>query len=519
MSKAMSENARRDGIEFSEGGWGRTIVSPQRRSCSQAPRGNTPQARLRLASAGRACNPGNSQAEPGNENASQRCPTGRQRRCTAMLLLVFTLLHVAVVFSTTTAAPPVALVGGTIHPIVDEPIEGGVLLIRDGKIEAVGGDLAIPADAQQIDVSGRHIYPGLIDADNTLGLVEIEAVRATRDTAETGQLNPNVQAIVAFNPDSELIPVAKADGILIAHTVPRGGLISGQSALVYLDGWNAEDMALVRSVGMHVNWPRASARRRWFSEESAKEQMEGRQERLQQIQDELDNARAFRQARAADANTPYDPRLDALARVTDDGLPLFVHADDLTQIQEVVVLAQREKLKLVIVGGYDAAACAELLKKHNVPVIVTGTHRLPSRRHSAYDEAYTLPARLKKLGVRFCLAGYDRFSASAVRNLPQHAGTAAAFGLDPADAVRAITLDAAEILGISDRLGSLEPGKDATLIVTNGDVLEIATRVERAWIAGREVDLDSRHKRLYRKYRARYENDASVNLQESDTAE
>jgi imidazolonepropionase-like amidohydrolase len=144
-----------------------------------------------------------------------------------------------------------------------------------------------------------------------------------------------------------------------------------------------------------------------------------------------------------------------------------------------------------------------------VPVIVTGTHRLPERRHSAYDEPYTLPARLKRAGVRFCLAGYDRFSASAIRNLPQHAGTAAAFGLRPEDAVRAITLDAAEILGIADRVGSLEPGKDATIIVTAGDVLEIASRVERAWIGGREVDLDSRHKRLYRKYKAKY--DGAVN--------
>ena len=149
--------------------------------------------------------------------------------------------------------------------------------------------------------------------------------------------------------------------------------------------------------------------------------------------------------------------------------------------------------------------CAALLKKHNVPVIVTGTHRLPRRRHSAYDEPYTLPARLKQAGVRFCLAGYDRFSASAIRNLPQHAGTAAAFGLSAEDAVRAITLDAAEILGIADRVGSLEPGKDATMIVTEGDVLEIASRVQRAWIAGREVSLDSRQKRLYRKYRAKYE--------------
>ena len=426
----------------------------------------------------------------------------------AMLLAVVGGAHHARGQSTaseTNESSTIALVGGTLHTIVQPPIAGGVLLIRNGRIEAVGAEIAVPVDAKQIDVSGKHIYPGLIDAETSLGLIEIEAVRATRDTAEVGQINPNAQAIVAFNPDSELIPVAKADGILIAHSVPRGGLISGQSAVVVLDGWNAGDMALSRSVGMHLNWPRSAARRRWFSQESAKAQMEARQQRLQRIKDELDNARAFRAARAADENVPFDPRLDALARVTDDGLPLFVHADDMSQIQEAVALAQREALRLVIVGGYDAEPCAALLKKHNVPVIVTGTHRLPRRRHSAYDEPYTLPARLKQAGVRFCLAGYDRFSASAIRNLPQHAGTAAAFGLSAEDAVRAITLDAAEILGIADRVGSLEPGKDATIIVTEGDVLEIASRVQRAWIAGREVSLDSRQKRLYRKYRAKYE--------------
>jgi imidazolonepropionase-like amidohydrolase len=428
---------------------------------------------------------------------------GRTVTCSA---IVFVML----VASRTGAEPPtteshvVALVGGTLHTVVDDPIPNGVLLIRDGRFEAVGADIAIPEDAEQIDLSGKHVYPGLIDSDTALGLIEIEAVRATRDTSEVGLINSNVQAIVAFNPDSELIPVAKADGVLIAHSVPRGGLISGQSAVVALDGWNAEDMAIVRSAGMHVNWPRSSARRRWFSEESAKEQMDARKKRLWRLKDELESARAFRAARVADATVPFDPRLDALARVSDDGLPLFVHADDVRQIQESVAFAQREHLKLVIVGGYDAMECAELLKKYDVPVIVTGTHRLPRRRNSPYDEPYTLPARLKQAGVRFCIAGYDRFSASAVRNLPQHAGTAVAHGLSQEDALRAITLSAAEILGIADRVGSLQPGKDATIIVTEEDVLEIASRVGRAWIAGREVDLDSRHKRLYRKYRAKY---------------
>lgn len=411
--------------------------------------------------------------------------------------------------TTAAATPPpariVVLRGGTVHPVSSRPMDNGLVVLRNEKIEFVGPADSRPNEEADIDCRGKHIYPGLIDADTSLGLVEIEAVRASVDTAETGSVNPNVKAIVAFNPDSELIPVARADGILIAHTVPQGGVISGQSAVVYLQGWNETDMALVREAGLHIRWPYAGTFRAWWIEQPARRQVDQRARRLRQLEDDFSDARRYREARGSDAGQPFDARLEALSRVVAGDLPVFVHADELRQIQEAVSFAQRQQLKLVIVGGADAMECADLLKKHNVPVIVTGTLRLPEYRHTAYDAPYSLPARLHAAGVRFCLAGQDRFSASGVRNLPQHAGTAAAHGLSPEDALRAITLSAAELLGIADRVGSLEAGKDATLIVTDQDVLEVASHVQLAFIRGAPVDLESRHTRLWQKFQRKYQ--------------
>ncbi len=308
----------------------------------------------------------------------------------------------------------IVLTGATIHPVSSPVIENGIVILRNDKIDFLGAadaqsKDANAADRELIDCTGKHIYPSLIDADTAIGLVEIEAVRATVDTNETGNFNPNAKAVVAFNPDSELIPVARADGILIAHSVPRGGVISGQSAVMYLDGWNESDMAILRTAGIHVNWPAAGAFRAWWSNQSAKKQMQQRAQRLKQLSDEFSTAHRYDEARNADANYPYDARLDALTAVTSGARPVFVHADELRQIQEAVSFANREKLRLVIVGGADAAECADLLKKHDVPVIVTGTLRLPQARHTAYDDPYSLPSRLQLAGVRFCLAGFDRF--------------------------------------------------------------------------------------------------------------
>jgi imidazolonepropionase-like amidohydrolase len=405
-------------------------------------------------------------------------------------------------------ARPLALIGATIHPASGPAFPQGTLLFAAGKIVALGANVEIPADAERIDVSGKHVYPGLIEANSDLGLVEIDAVRATRDHSEAGPINPNVKAQVAFNPDSEQLPVTRANGILLAAVVPSGGLIAGQSALMRLDGWTWEDMAQRAPLGMHVRWPRMVADFDWRAEESGKEQIEARDRQLKDLQTAFDDARAYRKAveAATSEGRPapaVDVRWEALLPVLRGELPIIVSADELSQIMAAADFARREKLKLIVYGGYDAADCADVLKRLEASVIVAGVHRLPLRRHDAYDDPFTLPARLQAAGVKFAISSGER-RASMVRNLPYHAATAAAHGLSPDDAIRSITLWPAEILGAADQVGSLEPGKDATLFVTDGDILEIPTSVERAYVQGRSVDLDNRHKRLWRKYQEKY---------------
>jgi imidazolonepropionase-like amidohydrolase len=384
---------------------------------------------------------------------------------------------------------PIALVGGTVHTVSGETIEKGMVLFEQGKITAIGNQLVLPDGTEQIAIDGKHVYPALIDAFTQLGLVEIESVRATIDYRETGLFNPNVKSWVAVNPDSEIIPVTRANGVLLVLAAPDGGLISGRSAVLQLDGWTYEDMVLRSDVAMHVNWPSSSSR------ESS----------LLALREFLERARAYIEARDAEPQRqPMDLRLEAMRPVLDGKLPLMVSADEMRHIQAAVAFSVEERVRLVIHGGYDAVECAELLKLHQIPVIVAGTYRLPLRSDDSYDAAYSLPSRLREAGVTYCLASGGRFSATGVRNLPYHAATAAGFGLPVEEALRAITLYPAEVLGIADRVGSLEVGKDATLFVCSGDPLDVNCSVVQAYIQGRKVELNDRHKRLWKKYEQKY---------------
>jgi len=388
---------------------------------------------------------------------------------------------------------PVVLVGVTLHPVASPPIQDGMLLMEDGQIKALGRNVSVPDGALRIEFAGKHIYPALFDAYTDLGLVEIGAVRATRDQSETGRVNPNVKSWVSINPDSELIPVTRSNGVLLALTAPAGGLLAGQSAVIQLDGWTYEDITLRPAVGMHVDWPAT-----YRGGDSGKRL-------VKQLEEAFDDARAYRRARSADESQHApDLRWEALLSVLDGRLPLIVSADELQQLQEAVAFKAAQQVKLIIHGGYDAPLCSELLVEHDVPVIVGGVYRLPRRRDEPYDTPFTVPARLQQAGVRFCISGEGGSGASNVRNLPYHAAMASAFGLPRDAAIRSITLAPAEILGVADRVGSLEPGKDATLIVTDGDPLETPTQVEACFVQGRPVELDDRHKRLWRKYQEKY---------------
>ena len=424
-----------------------------------------------------------------------------------LLLSLLTLpLHASDILPATKQSAPVAIVGATVHPVSSEPITNGVIVLRDGKIAAVGADVAIPDNATIIKAKGRHVYPSLIDSFSNMGLVEINSIRATRDFAEVGEINPNAKAQIAVNPDSEIIPVTRSNGVLLAHTVPSSGIISGQSALLQLDGWTWEDLTVASPVAMHVQWPNMSPVQAWWEEKSNKEQIAQRDQQLKKIEQAFADARAYQQARKAEGSQhPFDSRWEAMLPVLHGELPLLVSANSVQHIRSAVAFAVRQNIRIIIYGGFDAPRCAALLKKHDVAVILSAVYRLPHRRHEAYDAAYTLPERLRTAGVKYCIGGGARFGASNVRNLPYHAATASAYGLPRDEALKSITLYPAEIFGASKRVGSLEAGKDATLFIADGDPLETSTNIEAAFVQGRKIDLDNKHKRLWRKYRQRYE--------------
>jgi imidazolonepropionase-like amidohydrolase len=398
---------------------------------------------------------------------------------------------------------PVALVGATIHPVDGPDISNGAIVFSGGKITALGANVAVPSDAERIDVAGKHIYPSLIDANTGIGLTEIGAIRATNDGSETGSINPNVKAEVAVNPESEIIPVTRSNGVLVVLTSPTGGVISGTSALLRLDGWTWEDMTIKAPVAMHLNWPSMRPITAWWNEESDEKQLERRDEQLKAVRQAFADARAYMTARKAGSPVPeYDSRWEAMISVLEGTLPVIVEANDIQQIQAVVAFAEAEKIKIIIRGGYDAPLCVELLKKSNIPVIVDGIHRLPTRDDEPYDTPFTVPERLRSAGIRYCIT--DGGGASNVRNIPYHAATAASYGLPRDEALKAITLYPAQILGVNDRVGSLAVGKDATLFVADGDILAIPTQVELAFIDGRRIDLSDRQKALWEKYKEKY---------------
>lgn len=434
------------------------------------------------------------------------------RRFFAGLALLL-LSGAAVAQDLTVKAPPqsrpVVVTGATVYPVSGPPIENGTVLFIDGVIRQVAGpgatlDLPERVVPETIDASGKRLYPGLIAPATTLGLMEIGAVRATRDISEVGGITPETRAAVAVNPDSWHFPVTRLAGVLTAAVFPDGGAIPGRASVIRLDGWTWESMAVRDDAGLVIDWPNLRPIRAWWMERSEDDQRKESQKALQRIEDAFTHAEAYIKARSAEPDTPVSVRWEAVRPVLEGKRPVFVRAQDLEQIQSAVTWAAKRKISLVIVGGRDAPLCVDLLKKHNVGVIVSGTHRLPRRADAAYDEPFTLPAELQRAGIRWALAAPGQTDRGNDRNLPLQAATAVAYGLDHDAALRSITLSAAELLGVSDTLGSIQPGKAATLILTTGDPLEVTTRIDAAWIDGRRIDLSSKQTVLAEKYREKY---------------
>jgi imidazolonepropionase-like amidohydrolase len=385
-------------------------------------------------------------------------------------------------------------------------IENGTVVIRDGKIEAVGASVSIPAGAQTIDGRGLSVYPGMIDAGTNMGLVEVpQGANGTVDTSEVGDLNPNAKAIVAVNPHSAHIAVTRVEGITNTVTAPTGGLISGQAALINLLGTAPKEMAVVSQVALVINYPRIGGGGGGFggfqqAPANLTETLTANERQLDQIRKMLRDAEAYgrsQDAYAKDKSLPRPDRnvvLEPLVSYVRGEQPVIFRADREAEIRGAIRFAEEMKLKPIILGGNDAWKVASLLKEKNVPVILTGVFTLPGREDDAYDSLYENPAKLQEAGVRFCISTGD--AGPEVRNLAQYAGMAAAFGLSKANAVKAVTLYPAQIMNVADRLGSIEPGKMANLVVTDGDLLEIRSRIRYLFIDGRPVVLSSRHTEL-----------------------
>jgi imidazolonepropionase-like amidohydrolase len=403
----------------------------------------------------------------------------------------------------------VSIVGATVHPVSGAPIENGTVSFREGRIVEVGAGLPPMPGATVVDGRGRHLYPGLLDASSTLGRVEISSVAGSVDVGETGDLNPEVTTAIAVNPDSELLGVARANGITHAHGVPEGGIVSGRSAWLRLDGWTWEDLEASGPVAMHVNWP-SFAVRRGPGAPPEDEQRRERDQKLGTLRRLFEDARAYARAKragAAGGSVDTDPKLEAMLPVVGGSLPVVVHASEARQIRSALDWAAKEGVRVVLAcpAAGDAWRLADVLAAREVPVIVEGVLQLPAREDDPYDAPYAAAAILRRAGVKIAISsGGGGGGAWTARNLPYQAAMAAAFGLGKDDALRAVTLDAAEILGVGGSLGSIAVGKSASLILTDGDPLEIRTRVSAAWIDGRPVALeDNRHDRLYRKYASR----------------
>lgn len=381
---------------------------------------------------------------------------------------------------------PIAITGATVHTVTNGVINNGTILFENGRIVALGANVTIPANAERVDATGKHIYPGLVDAYSQMGLFEIGGFDVTIDLNELGDFNPNVRTHVAFNPESRHIGVARSNGVVVTVTAPGGGLISGLSSAMQLDGWTWEEMTLKPEVGLIVNWPSSGNQASY-------------DEGVSTLRGHFAEAKAYRKARqAAPGSHESDSRYEAMIPVLEGKVPVVVNADDIKHIQDAVAWAEAEEVRLVILGGREAVFVADLLARKKIPVILTSVIDSPDRAWEGYDASYTIPMRLHKAGVLFAIAGES--SAPYTNRLPYEAGAAISYGLPEEVALKAVTLMPAQFMGIADRVGSLEVGKDATLLITTGSPLEYSTLVEQVYIEGREIDMKDMHRAFYEKY-------------------
>jgi imidazolonepropionase-like amidohydrolase len=433
------------------------------------------------------------------------------RRLTSLLLA-----SILAVPAMAQPAPGVyAIQGAKVYTLAGPPIEVGTLIIRGGKISAVGAHIEIPADAQVIDATGLEVYPGLFDPVTQLGMTEIGQVSATVDVNELGDFNPELVAATAVNPASAHIAVTRASGITHVVAAPgapgfelsAGGVISGQASAFNLSGWTMEEMQIQRSVAMVINWPSIQTRSFDFASFSYKEKpyadvKKEYDKSVNDLSDWIDRARHYAQVKQKGSPALYerDLKLEAMIPVVEGKLPVLVIAAEARDIRNAVEFCARQNLKMILGDGSQAWKVKDLLKEKKIPVILGPTERLPDEEDNPYDKPMSQAAELSAAGIPIA---FSSFGTAFSRRLSQYAGTAVAYGLPHDEALKAVTVNAARMLGLGDRLGTLEPGKIANLIVTTGDPLEIRTQVRYVFINGQLTSTANRHRDLYEQYRKR----------------
>jgi imidazolonepropionase-like amidohydrolase len=395
----------------------------------------------------------------------------------------------------------IVISGGTLHIGNGQVIENGTISIEKGKIKIETS--AVTGDVERIDATGKHVYPGVIAPNTNLGLVEVASTRSTADFDELGDMNPSIRSIVAYNTDSKVINTVRSNGVLLAQIVPQGGMISGMSTVVQLDAWNWEDAAYALDNGVHMTFPAlvnrpTQLRRRGGDSDPVKLGLE----RIEQARVFFREAKAYLQEKTHAAS---NLKFEATRGLFDRSKSLYIHCDLVKEMLVAIDFAKEFNFKLVIAGGADSYMIADILAANQVAVILHEPHALPATDDDAVDQPYKTGAQLQKAGVLFSICQDTGDGYTQIRNLPFMAGTMSTYGLTKEEALAAITLNPAKILGIADRTGSLENGKDANIVISTGDLLDMKTSVvTHAFIQGRAINLDNKHLQLFNRYKYKY---------------
>jgi len=400
---------------------------------------------------------------------------------------------------------PVFISNGMVHVGNGTLLNNASIEINDGKIVNVGTGIAPSANAIVIDAKGKHVYPGLILSNSNLGLVEVNSVRATADAVEIGEFNTNIKSLVAYNTDSKVINTLKTNGVVLANVVPQGGIISGSSSVVQLDAWNWEDAAYAKDNGIHLNMPSLFNRPNSYAAFMGNAAPAG--DPVKRGLEELEKIKSFfKEAKAYLTQSNHEQtnlKFESIRGLFEKKQKLFVHCDVVREIIAAIDFKKEFDFDIVLVGASESFQVAELLKSNNIPVILNQMHALPTLADDGVDLPYALPGLLQKAGVLFAINDED--GQHRGKNLPFNAGTAVAYGLTKEQALSSITLSAAKILGIDDKAGSIEKGKDGNIVISEGDILDMkSSKIGLVMIQGRIVSLDDKHKQLYERYMYKY---------------